>query len=400
MDIASGVYTLTLGIMNYVSEQEDRHTIAARIRAIVGRISSIITPLTTRRTIDPIVQDCLQDLVRLLEDTQAHLRRWTETRSSRVVGVVNPWLVTHQLREDREELMQGYALLVGAINLDNSMNGYRFVSPRSTLLAPPEREHHGEGSPSSSRSVSPMRSLSPLRASPTPLTSSEANDFWEKYFDDEVADSDEFCEALSKWLGRPLNDTECKRLLLRLDIGDTGHVAYSRFEECVGAERLKHFIALYSADPPLPLLIWVDDSLDENSTKAQNATSFGVTVVQLSSTYGAKAWINANYSFLKQHDDAAHIRFISDQNRRERTPDGGVVANPNAGQEILDFIRGEGFKAPFLISTSRKSIHLTKYVESYQMAGSMTANYPLFLEYVSSLAAGIRDDTRWMRYNA
>jgi len=66
----------------------------------------------------------------------------------------------------------------------------------------------------------------------------------------------------------------------------------------------------------------------------------------------------------------------------------------------MKFIRDHGFKAPILIYTAVQNVGLTRYVERYQMAGSVSSHYNVFREYVTALGARREDDRGWMKFNA
>ena len=103
--------------------------------------------------------------------------------------------------------------------------------------------------------------------------------------------------------------------------------------------------------------------------------------------------------FLKRHDNPADIRFVSDQGRTEFGPKGVSSDNHSAGLEMTKFIRGEGFRAPILIFTSKRGVQFTRYVESYDMVGSLTGNKK-FEEYVDALGARRTDDIQWAKYDS
>ena len=65
---------------------------------------------------------------------------------------------------------------------------------------------------------------------------------------------------------------------------------------------------------------------------------------------------------------------------------------------MTKFIRKEGFRAPILIFTTKWSIHLTRYVESYNMVGSLLEDYRKFEQYVDALGARRTDDNQWAKY--
>jgi len=177
-------------------------------------------------------------------------------------------------------------------------------------------------------------------------------------------------------------------------------VTLKTLQDLVRDGKLKEVINIYSSDPSFPLLIWISDDLALNAPKVAYARSRGVSVVQLASTSTAKAWIKVNRDFLKKHDNAADLRFISDQGRRELNSKGVPFHNSKAGNQITKFIRKKEFQAPILIYTEKKSLHLTRYVESYPNAGSMAGHYKTYKEFVSALGSRRKDDKGWMKYGA
>lgn len=77
-----------------------------------------------------------------------------------------------------------------------------------------------------------------------------------------------------------------------------------------------------------------------------------------------------------------------------------LSANDKAGYQLTSFIRSRDTPVPILVYTSKANLHLTKYVDDFDMVGSLCGNYPVFQAYVAALAAGRKDDTRWLGYNA
>lgn len=105
-------------------------------------------------------------------------------------------------------------------------------------------------------------------------------------------------------------------------------------------------------------------------------------------------------AFLHEHDDASRIRFISDNVRMETfsKSDTGVHLNASAGQNFLQYLRGRLFSAPVLIYAF-SSIDMTGFVTNYDSAGS-TIDAIVCLDYITSLAAGMNDDSGWKGFKA
>jgi len=166
-----------------------------------------------------------------------------------------------------------------------------------------------------------------------------------------------------------------------------------------------------------PLLVWIDDGPENIAYEVAEARRMGIYVIEMTSTAMAKAWVDANlckfifsfnsplkYStlanrtaFLRNNDHPSRLRFISDNVRLETTPGAGTYLNPTAGECFLRYLRGRFFISPVLIYTGW-SIDSTRYVESYDAAGSTTGPR-VTLEYIANLAAGKDDVTKWRGFD-
>lgn len=122
------------------------------------------------------------------------------------------------------------------------------------------------------------------------------------------------CDYITEWTGSKLNAVAMRRLILRLDENNSGHVTLSTLQGLVKRRKMKDVIQFYTAgisilssdstinladfnmfsDPAVPLLVWIDDDVVGNTWKVNKARERGVTVVQLPSTSAAKAWITVN----------------------------------------------------------------------------------------------------------
>ncbi|KAF8162804.1 hypothetical protein B0H34DRAFT_295065 [Crassisporium funariophilum] len=380
MDIASAVYNLTIGIINFIAEHDDKDTATQRISNVVVQIQNIISPLLSREITNDSLRQCLQGLQDVLRDTHEHMRSWKESRTRRLLALINPWAVTQELRDDQALLMNQYIMLMGAMQVVEHVKGYNLIC--------------------ASESVNPTTDgEDTMEARVVLKQESDVDAFWRQYIGKEVSSvkSDILCNHLSSWMGKSLNNIACRRLLLRLDPNKTGDVTLATLKDLLQNWDMKKTILLYSAAPKLPLLIWIDDDVVTNAPKALHARQCGVTVVQIPSTVAAKAWIGVNLVYLKKHDNAKDIRFISDQVRVDINSAGVSSKNFHAGEEITKFIRGKGLSAPILIYTGRRSINMTRYVEKYPIVGSSTSN-KLYQQYVTALGARRRDDIDWIKY--
>jgi len=102
--------------------------------------------------------------------------------------------------------------------------------------------------------------------------------------------------------------------------------------------------------------------------------------------------------YLKKNDGPKNFRFISDQVHHEIDSKGVLHKNKKAGNEIMKFIRDEGFKALILICTSKQQIDSTRYVQSYPNTGLLTGDKKVLHEYLESLGARRKGDKGWMKF--
>jgi len=165
-----------------------------------------------------------------------------------------------------------------------------------------------------------------------------------------------------------------------------------------------------------PLLVWVDDRPDNIAYEVAKAREMGIYVIEMASTVIAKAWVDANLckfvyplifhsniepiplAFLHGNDHPPRVRFISDNVRLETTSGSGTYLNPMAGESFLRYLRGRFIASPVLICTGW-SIASTRYVQSYEAAGS-TTNPKRALEYIMNLASGKGNDTAWRGFDS
>ncbi|KAF8875448.1 hypothetical protein BD779DRAFT_1563576 [Infundibulicybe gibba] len=150
----------------------------------------------------------------------------------------------------------------------------------------------------------------------------------------------------------------------------------------------------------LPLLVWVDDNPTNNVKEIAFAEGLGIKVVPHVSTALAKAWIIENEEFLRAHDAAHSVRFISDNTRLESDPisepDLIPYYNITAGENITRFLRGRSLHAPVLIYCGDSIVH-THYVGMYRDAGSTCRSDTVF-RYIRALVERKGDDREWVGY--
>jgi len=378
--IAKAVYSIAIGITSFIAEHDDKDAVTKQISNIVVQIQHIIHPLISQNITNLPLEQCLHGLQSILNSTHEHMLTWKENRSRRLLALINPSAVTQQLKEDREQLMAQFQLLMGAMQIVDHIKGYHVITPPAKVdyESLPQKENKktvkGKGN--------------------------EVLAFWEQCIGSESrpVKGTYLCTQLSSWMGTEFNAVAIQRLLLRLDTNNTGYVSLETLQDLVPNGKIKETINTYSADPTLPLLIWIDDDLLGNAPDALTARKAGITVVQIESTFAAKKWLHVNREFIKKHDNPGDIRFISDQVRVESNAKGESYKNWTAGQQITKFIRDEGFLAPILIYTSMRSVQLTGYVKEYNMVGSAWDPETLH-RYFDALGARRKDDIEWAKYD-
>ncbi|KAH9480866.1 hypothetical protein JR316_0007468 [Psilocybe cubensis] len=393
MDVASIVYSLTIGIVSFISEHDDHKSLTKDINKSVLLVQKNIKPLFAHpKSLEEneSLNESLHALQDVLLNIYYHLRLWKESKSHRALAHLYPWKPTQQLQDDRQMLVEKYLLLMGATQFVDRLQGFHVISRAPTMdsiVIPP---------PSLPQSV-------PFKIEPKDDPENlEVTKFWYHCVGDKttLAESETFCVDISAYLALDLSPVACKRLLLRLDERGSGNISFSALQELVNQGPFADVIKTYTQDPALPLLIWIDDDVVGNQPKVLEASKSGVTVIQLASTAAAKSWITINEDFIKAHDNPAEIRFISDQVRFDTDSSGTLFENHEAGTQIYHFIRGHGIKAPFLVYTDPKSILVTHYIDHDDMAGSLNSHYKVYKEYVNALGAGRKDDRGWAKFNA
>ena len=164
--IANAVYSLAVGITHFIAEHKDKDAVNQEISNIATLIQNIIHPLLSRNITNLPLQQCLQGLQSVLSNTHEHMEMWKERRSRRMLALVNPWAVTQQLKDDRDQLMAHYTLLMGAMQVVDHIEGYNMITPPHKVVCP---------------------NCPPSQGKKKRIRTSEALDFWEKCIGKEVS---------------------------------------------------------------------------------------------------------------------------------------------------------------------------------------------------------------------
>ncbi|KAF9525871.1 hypothetical protein CPB83DRAFT_858767 [Crepidotus variabilis] len=391
MTTVENVYALTETILEFISENNFLKNVAVlQIFNVVMQFQNLMTPLLTRRSIPPYLSRCLNETQIALASAQRSLHESPEGRSSRLRGLLVQRSKSRNLKDDRELLVSQHVALLSAVQVVSHVKGFNIITPVASIKRQVE-----------SKSVQSLKMKSKMQDSDL-ASLFEAHQFWRCYIGSEsnLAESEEFCEVLSLWMGEPLSDIACKRLLLRLDEDNMGTITFATFRDFIRQGNLRETVNLYASDPPLPLLVWIDHDTTAVIPRVIEATKSNIAVYQISSTATAKRWISINEGFLQEQENSGRIRILLSQVLHERNDYHLNVVNENAGHQITAFIRGLNSKTPILVYTSKSKLHLTKYVQDYDMIGSLGGNHLVLQAYVAALAGGQKDDTRWTRYNA
>ena len=133
--IAVAIYKVSVGIVDFVGQHQDKGPLITNISDIARQIQSIIAPLLLPNhvTYDSVKQ-VLQALQKALARTDRHLRAWKERPTLRFVAFVNPSAVTSELRENREQLVHQCLLLMVAMQVGGHMRHVDSSYPQLTTI--------------------------------------------------------------------------------------------------------------------------------------------------------------------------------------------------------------------------------------------------------------------------
>jgi len=162
-------------------------------------------------------------------------------------------------------------------------------------------------------------------------------------------------------------------LQLRLDNLKTGFISCHRLSEFCGQETLSKRLSEYkenaapvtvtSLSPQqdrlyFPLLLWVDDYPDHNTTELAHAKDKNICTVVVNTTAEAKQWI-INHPTIMDIKEPHRVHIITDNAREGK----GTTLDINAGEDIIRFVRGRRSTVPVLVYCG--DLDYTKYVVHY-----------------------------------
>ncbi|KAF8875454.1 hypothetical protein BD779DRAFT_1678254 [Infundibulicybe gibba] len=383
--------TLATSLLVWIGQLGEKEEALTSLSTTVSRVCTVLVRFQeiTQPTLDPTLVDALYCLGDALHRTEEHLQAWRRRHGrraslSRVVSFLVPAEVTRMIRQDEQQLSQQLIIILFA------MATISYFEKNAPGQVPENNQFEF-----------------------CPVQNQDVFKFWRDYVGAKAwATSDRFAEALKQKFGNTLNEDACQLLTFCVDELRVGGVSLSSLERFVGngtvSSAVERFMELElatrklepSQNGSLPLLVWVDDNPANNVREIAFAEGQGINVVPCVSTADAKAWIIKNEDFLRAHDAAHSIRFISDNTRLESDPVSEPGLSPyyniTAGENITRFLRGRSLHAPVLIYCGG-SIKHTHYVGMYRDAGS-TCRSDTVCRYIRALAERKGDDREWVGY--
>ncbi|KAF8875453.1 hypothetical protein BD779DRAFT_1678253 [Infundibulicybe gibba] len=315
------ICTLATSLLVWLGQLGEKEEALTGLSATVSRVCAVLIRFQgiAQPTLDPTLVHALYCLGDVLRRTEEHLRIWKGRRGRR--ASLN--------RVDEQQLSQQLIIILFAMA---TISYFEKNAPGQVL-----EKNQFEFCPVQNRDVF---------------------EFWKDYVGAKTAwaRSDRFAEALKKKFGDTLSEDACQLLTFRVDELCVGGVSLSGLERFVGSgsvsSAVEHFMELElaplklepSKHDSLPLIVWVDDNPTNNVREIAYAEKLGINVISCVSTVDAKAWIMKNEDFLRAHDAAHSIRFISDNTRLES--DLSPYYNITAGENITRFLRGRSLHAP------------------------------------------------------
>jgi len=128
--LAVAIYKVTVGIVNFVGQHQEKGPLITNISDIAREIQTIIAPLLLPNHVTyNSVKQALQMLQQALARTDQHLCAWKERPTLRFVAFVNPSAVITALREDREQLVHQCIFLQVAMQAGDHMRQFRLLLP-------------------------------------------------------------------------------------------------------------------------------------------------------------------------------------------------------------------------------------------------------------------------------
>ncbi|KAK2462204.1 hypothetical protein APHAL10511_005792 [Amanita phalloides] len=403
---------------------EQLHSKQQKIRQLgqsVQALSLVLEPLqqpssSSSMDLDKNVVILLYDLVEILNGVKGHLTLWggkTKTSKEKMVqlfGFLNPSFALGMISDDEKKLSQWINLFMLSLQ----------IAMLKKQAKVDKVDKWGKVEKVAESAISEKRTLD---GNWVP-SNKDVSLFWSKSFGEEkiFISSTKFIAALEIWVQDHFDETLRNALLLELDEQDIGGVRRNSLERFVGSRTLKGSIddlkaqhVTNDAPPPpyrstdlVPTLVWVDDEAENIREKMNYAIGLGIRVVHLPSTIAAKLWIGQNEAELRTLEGRNLLHFITDNARWEIVPStageqdrssdertsmsssSSPSLNISAGETILRFLRGNGYKAPVLVYCGR-SVRWTQYVLAYSRAAS-TCYQAVCNAFIERLAA-VHHDT-------
>ncbi|KAF8309861.1 hypothetical protein F5887DRAFT_1153834 [Amanita rubescens] len=349
----------------------------------------------------------LYDLLEILNGVKGHLSLWggksKKSKFANVLGFLSPSIALGMLSDDEKRLSQWINLFMLSLQIAMLQKQVKAEAPGPAIAS---------GGLSSVSETTLVEGWEPLN--------NDVSSFWLKNVGDEkvLLSSANFVTALETWLQQSLDERLRNAVLLELDEQDIGSITRKTLQRFAGTRTLKQCIddmkSQYGSNastPPgspnpqrvdlVPTLVWVDDEIENIKDGIEYAMVLGIRVIQLPSTIATKLWVEQNDAELRALEGHSLIHFITDNARWEiqqwsgnNDSDGRMTKwttgpsqslNMTAGDTILRYLRGHGYKAPVLVYCGQ-SMPLTKYVLAYSHAAS-TCRQAVTRAFIDRLAA-------------
>ncbi|KAH6907639.1 hypothetical protein BKA70DRAFT_1104481 [Coprinopsis sp. MPI-PUGE-AT-0042] len=215
-----------------------------------------------------------------------------------IMDFVNPTVLLGKLEDDEKRLSRWIELFNLKLQIAQRLSG----DPQEHTLKPAER------------------AIAPLKNVDDCVRTTDAARFWNTCIGKETSTATPavFFAAMSGWLRRRLEDVTYASICLELDPEEAGVISRKKAFQVIGSLLLETFVyeherrasdqeldiitfgqvrglpASHLKEDTKPMIVWIDDHMDEGDFLIQQTRSYGIQVVLLSSTATAKTWITAH----------------------------------------------------------------------------------------------------------
>ncbi|KAH6911766.1 hypothetical protein BKA70DRAFT_862528 [Coprinopsis sp. MPI-PUGE-AT-0042] len=411
MDIAGLIINIVgaaRGIHTFLDENRSKKEKFRQLKWRVLALIDILSPLAgddQHNTLHHLqeghqIGSILIELAEILSCIRERILAYNDnSKFGSIMDFVNPTVLLGKLEDDEKRLSRWIELFILKLQIAQHLSG----------------EHQDHTSKPADRAIAPLKRAHNL------VRTTDAARFWNTCIGKETNTTTPavFFAAMNGWLRRRLEGVTYASIRLELDPEEFGMISRKKAFQVIGSLLLETFVyeheqrasdhglnvmalgqgrglpASRLKEDAKPMIVWVDDKMDESDFRIQQTRSHGIQVILLSSTATAKTWITAHKDSLRRLETLGALQFITDNIRWEKVAGSKrVVKNISAGETMLRFVRGNRFMAPVLVYCG-ESIGTTGYVASYNNAASTTA-YQVFQDFAAMALASKRSiDEGW-----